>query len=180
MYTRNLVVAWTRWSGHCFQETSVWWLDCALENVVVSHVVVVERRGEENEGKAVVWTSGITSSPTFVPLLKRRGFETWSNVTVSLAEEGENRKGEGTWRVTKINEDTVSSTINEARFVAAIYRELLVCVCVCVRVSAAINSRVIDGAISGATRGRILGVCRSVELEIWIVNGLNLELVLAV
>lgn len=39
------------------------------------------------------------------------------------------------------------------------------------RVSAAINSRVIDGAISGATRGRILGVCRSVELEIWIVNG---------
>ena len=51
---------------------------------------------------------------------------------------------------------------------------------VCVRVSAAINSRVIDGAISGATRGRILGVCRSVELEIWIVNGLNLELVLAV
>lgn len=26
--------------------------------------------------------------------------------------------------------------------------------------SAAINSRVIDGAISGATRGRILGVCR--------------------
>ena len=54
------------------------------------------------------------------------------------------------------------------------------CVCVCVRVSAAINSRVIDGAISGATRGRILGVCRSVELEIWIVNGLNLELVLAV
>ena len=55
-----------------------------------------------------------------------------------------------------------------------------VCVCVCVRVSAAINSRVIDGAISGATRGRILGVCRSVELEIWIVNGLNLELVLAV
>lgn len=52
--------------------------------------------------------------------------------------------------------------------------------CVCVRVSAAINSRVIDGAISGATRGRILGVCRSVELEIWIVNGLNLELVLAV
>ena len=82
--------------------------------------------------------------------------------------------------MTKINEDTVSSTINEARFVAAIYRELLVCVCVCVRVSAAINSRVIDGAISGATRGRILGVCRSVELEIWIVNGLNLELVLAV
>lgn len=51
---------------------------------------------------------------------------------------------------------------------------------VCVRISAAINSRVIDGAISGATRGRILGVCRSVELEIWIVNGLNLELVLAV
>lgn len=31
---------------------------------------------------------------------------------------------------------------------------------VCVRISAAINSRVIDGAISGATRGRILGVCR--------------------
>lgn len=38
------------------------------------------------------------------------------------------------------------------------------------RIPVAINSRIIDGAISGATSGRIPAVWRYVELEISVVN----------
>lgn len=75
--------------------------------------------------------------------------------------------------MTKINEDAVSSTItwlSRAIRGRDLSRPMRTPVAL-LRVSAAINSHVIDGATSGATRGRILGVCRSVELEIWIVNG---------
>lgn len=60
--------------------------------------------------------------------------------------------------MTKIDEDTVPSTITwlsrAIRDLSRPMKNSYVCN------SAAINSRVIDGAISGATRGRILGVCR--------------------
>lgn len=83
--------------------------------------------------------------------------------------------------MTKIDEDTVPSMITWlSRAIRDLSRPMENSYGPSVCNSAAINSRVIDGAISGATRGRILGVCRPVELEIRIVNGLNLELVLAV
>lgn len=63
--------------------------------------------------------------------------------------------------MTKIDEDTVPSTITWlSRAIRDLSRPMENSYDPSVCNSAAINSRVIDGAISGATRGRILGVCR--------------------
>lgn len=59
--------------------------------------------------------------------------------------------------MTKIDEDTVPSTIT---WLSRAIRDLSRPMENSYGPSVAINSRVIDGAISGATRGRILGVCR--------------------
>lgn len=63
---------------------------------------------------------------------------------------------------------SVSSAIALVRIRPAIYRPAKTPGPV-FRIAVAINSRVIDGAISGATRGRVLAVRRSVQLEIRIV-----------